>query len=70
MLIGPGLQDARCDARLHAPRCSSGRRRAAIVLDALAMDVVLDLRRFERAPLLTPHAGEMAHLTGLAKEDV
>jgi len=26
--------------------------------------------RFERAPILTPHAGEMAHLTGIAKDDV
>ena len=44
--------------------------RAGIVLDALAMDVVLDLRRFEHQPLLTPHAGEMAHLTGVSKEEV
>jgi ADP-dependent NAD(P)H-hydrate dehydratase len=41
-----------------------------VVLDALAMDVVLDLRRFEGTPLLTPHAGEMAHLTGISKESV
>ena len=34
------------------------------------MDVVLDLRRFERTPLLTPHAGEMAHLTGVSKDEV
>ena len=44
--------------------------RAAVVVDALAMDVVLDVRRFERTPLLTPHAGEMAHLTGRDKEDL
>jgi ADP-dependent NAD(P)H-hydrate dehydratase len=45
-------------------------REATVVLDALAMDVVLPLGRFEQPVLLTPHAGEMAHLTGHDKEQL
>jgi hydroxyethylthiazole kinase-like uncharacterized protein yjeF len=69
VLVGPGLQDTAA-TRAFARRIVKRTARAAIVLDALAMDIVLDLRRFERPPLLTPHAGEMAHLTGMAKEEV
>ena len=69
VLLGPGLQDAAA-TRAFTRRLLKRTSRAQIVLDSLAMDVVLDVRRFERAPLLTPHAGEMAHLTGLAKEEV
>ena len=69
VLVGPGLQDAAA-TRAFTRRLLKRAGRAAIVLDALAMDAVFDVRRFERAPLLTPHAGEMAHLTGLAKEEV
>jgi len=68
VLIGPGLQDAAA-TRAFTRRVLK-RATRAVVLDALAMDVVLDVRRFERTPLLTPHAGEMAHLTGAAKDDV
>lgn len=69
VLIGPGLQDSAA-TRAFTRRVLKRATRAAIVVDALAMDVVLDVRRFERTPLLTPHAGEMAHLTGLSKEAV
>ena len=69
VLIGPGLQDAAA-TRAFTRRVLKRATRAAIVVDALAMDAVLDLRRFERTPLLTPHAGEMAHLTGATKEAV
>ena len=69
VLVGPGLQDSAA-TRAFTRRLLKRTTRAAVVLDALAMDVVLDVRRFERAPLLTPHAGEMAHLTGFAKEEV
>jgi len=69
VLVGPGLQDAAA-TRAFTRRLLKRTARAAIVLDALAMDVVLDIRRFDRPPLLTPHAGEMAHLTGLAKDEV
>jgi hydroxyethylthiazole kinase-like uncharacterized protein yjeF len=43
-------------------------RQATVVLDALAMDAVKWVRRFEQPVVLTPHAGEMAHLTGGEKE--
>jgi ADP-dependent NAD(P)H-hydrate dehydratase len=69
VLVGPGLQDAAA-TRAFTRRLLKRTSRAQIVLDSLAMDVVLDVRRFERAPLLTPHAGEMARLSGLAKEEV
>lgn len=45
-------------------------REATVLLDALAMDVVRTLPRFEQPVILTPHAGEMAHLTGGDKEDL
>lgn len=41
-----------------------------VLLDALAMDCMPALGRLRQPVVLTPHAGEMAHLTGLAKEDV
>jgi len=69
VLIGPGLQDAAA-TRAFTRRVLKRATRAAVVVDALAMDAVLDVRRFERTPLLTPHAGEMAHLTGVTKEAV
>jgi broad specificity phosphatase PhoE len=69
VLIGPGLLDGAA-TRSFTRRILKRATRAAVVIDALAMDVVLDVRRFERAPLLTPHAGEMAHLTGLAKDEI
>jgi ADP-dependent NAD(P)H-hydrate dehydratase len=69
VLIGPGLQDAAA-TRAFTRRVLKKAPRASLVVDALAMDAVLDVRRFERAPLLTPHAGEMAHLTGLSKDAV
>lgn len=68
-VIGPGLMDddaTRALVRAVLPLLK-GR---AVVLDALGMNVVADLERFDEPVLLTPHAGEMAHLTGLSKEAV
>lgn len=78
VLIGPGMQDepAIC-AFVHAllPKFSD----VKIVLDACAMAVVRDMQ-FENSPdhqtvrlanlILTPHAGEMAHLTGDDKDSI
>jgi ADP-dependent NAD(P)H-hydrate dehydratase len=69
VLVGPGLMDATGTCRFveamlplvaHTP----------LVLDALAMDVVRGRQRFDQPVLLTPHAGEMAHLSGRSKADV
>ncbi|MGE4243161.1 NAD(P)H-hydrate dehydratase [Ramlibacter sp.] len=69
VLIGPGMMDTAATVELvHAlmPRCGDG----ALILDALAMDAVRDGMRHRRPFALTPHAGEMAHLTGERKEDI
>ncbi len=78
VLIGPGMQDepAVCDFcaalldHLSAPM---------LVLDAAAMGVVSaapsiptreKIGKFASPTILTPHAGELAHLTGARKEDI
>jgi ADP-dependent NAD(P)H-hydrate dehydratase len=69
VLIGPGLQDERatCELVLEALK----RLRAmSIILDALAMNAIASETQLETPLLITPHAGEMAHLTGLSKEAV
>ena len=69
VLLGPGLQDeAATQVFVQAllARCGD----AAVVLDALAMNVVDAVPRFDRPVLLTPHAGEMARLTGAAKATI
>lgn len=80
VLIGPGMRDEAATAALvHAllPRLDAADAR--VVLDACAMDAVLHPPahwppdtpwRFERPVILTPHAGEMAHLTGADKQDI
>jgi ADP-dependent NAD(P)H-hydrate dehydratase len=80
VLIGPGMQDepAICDF-VHAllPMLDG----VTVILDAAAMGVVCGngadggkgegfLGRYGAQVLLTPHAGEMAHLSGASKEDV
>jgi ADP-dependent NAD(P)H-hydrate dehydratase len=69
ILFGPGMQDA-VATKTFARRIVKRALRAPLILDALAMDVVIDIRRFDRPPLMTPHHGEMAHLTGRSKESV
>ncbi|MFP5393380.1 MAG: NAD(P)H-hydrate dehydratase [Gammaproteobacteria bacterium] len=80
ILIGPGMQDEVATAALVRgllPRLAG----TAVVLDAGAMAVVRqpdradsaapsEPFRFAETVVLTPHAGEMAHLTGIAKEDI
>jgi hydroxyethylthiazole kinase-like uncharacterized protein yjeF len=78
ILIGPGMEDEEATARLvHAllPRLHGTNTR--VVLDANAMGAILHPPagvnppfRFDVLVLVTPHAGEMAHLTGIAKEEM
>lgn len=78
VLIGPGMQDEEASARLvHAllPRLQGSD--TSVLLDAEAMGAILHPPsgvnppfRFDVPVLVTPHAGEMAHLTGIAKEDI
>lgn len=72
VLIGPGMQDQQASAALTSallPYCAE----VPVVLDAAAMQVVLPApaqRRFEGAVLLTPHAGELAGLSGADKSQI
>jgi ADP-dependent NAD(P)H-hydrate dehydratase len=77
ILIGPGMQDEIGTAELVRallPRVAG----AAVVLDACAMGIILnpDLDddappfRFAQPVVVTPHAGEMAHLTGNSKQEI
>ena len=78
VLIGPGMLDEPviCEF-VHAllPMLDD----VNVILDAAAMGVVCEaeaasgrgfLGRYNARVLLTPHAGEMAHLSGLSKEEV
>ena len=53
-----------CDRLAPLAECCS-----AVVLDAYAMSAVGD-DPFDQPIVMTPHAGEMAHLTGATKDDV
>ncbi|MGZ8293553.1 MAG: NAD(P)H-hydrate dehydratase [Telluria sp.] len=77
ILIGPGMQDEAATAalvRALLPRLDG----TSVVLDACAMGIILnaDLApqqapfRFNLPLIVTPHAGEMAHLTGAPKEEI
>jgi hydroxyethylthiazole kinase-like uncharacterized protein yjeF len=69
VLIGPGMRDDAATialVRALLPECAA----AALILDACAMCIACDGWRFEQPVLLTPHAGEFAGLTGIAKEDI
>jgi ADP-dependent NAD(P)H-hydrate dehydratase len=69
VLIGPGMQDeaATCAlAQLLLERLQG----VPIILDAAAMGAVRHGPGLRAPVMITPHAGEMAHLTGRAKERV
>lgn len=69
ILAGPGMLGAEGTCSFVAAMLPLLRGKS-VVLDALAMDVVRRVGRFDEPVLLTPHAGEMAHLTGASKEQV
>ena len=72
VLIGPGMQDEPATPHFCAkliPHLST----TVLVLDAAAMDVVNrapDIKNFAGPTVLTPHAGEFAHLTGRHKDEL
>jgi hydroxyethylthiazole kinase-like uncharacterized protein yjeF len=77
ILIGPGMQDKAATAalvRVLLPRLEG----TAVVLDACAMEIISQADRpeaegalrFPEPVIVTPHAGEMAGLTGLSKDEV
>ena len=73
VLIGPGMQDELAASEFVAaflPRLHG----AKVLLDASAMEVMREPRHAHAispsAVLLTPHCGELAHLTGETKEAI
>jgi hydroxyethylthiazole kinase-like uncharacterized protein yjeF len=71
ILIGPGMSDAGATLELvrELIQALPGK---TVLLDAQAMDAVasLPLRDPSTRLLVTPHAGEMAHLCGLSRDEV
>jgi len=69
LLVGPGMM-GRAGTVEFVRALLPLFRGATVLLDALAMDAVMPLGRFTQPVILTPHCGEMAHLTGHEKEDL
>lgn len=78
VLVGPGITGGKAcggflSGLMRLLQAAAAPGSLPIVLDALGMDAILD-GNFARHPpqpvLITPHAGEMAHLTGLSKEHI
>jgi len=68
VVLGPGMLDeARSVAFVRAMLPLF--RQSTVVLDAYAMSAAGE-KPFDQPVVMTPHAGEMAHLTGLTKEAV
>jgi hydroxyethylthiazole kinase-like uncharacterized protein yjeF len=69
LLVGPGMI-GRAGTVAFVQALLPLFKGTTVVLDALAMDVVQSLGQFGQPVILTPHAGEMAHLTGHDKADL
>ncbi|MFC4158702.1 NAD(P)H-hydrate dehydratase [Chitinimonas lacunae] len=71
VLVGPGMQDEERTRHFVAALLPSLASKQTI-LDARAMDALSapGVVPLAGATLLTPHAGELAHLTGWSKEDI
>lgn len=70
VVVGPGFLDEEASCALVAALLPVFAQ-SVVVLDALAMGGGVQRPSDTQQPiLLTPHAGEMAHLTGWAKEDI
>ena len=63
VLIGPGLPEGAGTVQFVAALLPHFRH-IPVILDAVAMDVVIAGKPLGQPVLLTPHCGEMAHLTG------
>lgn len=68
VVLGPGMQDEAHSVAFVGTLLPLFRQ-STVVLDAYAMSVA-GRQPFEQPVVMTPHAGEMAHLTGLTKEAV
>lgn len=68
LVVGPGMQREGAVVRFVEALMPMFRH-ATVVLDALAMSIVRSAA-LEQPAVLTPHAGEMAYLSGLSKEAV
>jgi ADP-dependent NAD(P)H-hydrate dehydratase len=69
VVIGPGMRDEAASVALTRAvldHCD----RATFVIDALAMAAVQSRQMRRCAIVITPHPGEMAHLTGCSKEEI
>lgn len=72
VVIGPGMREGPSAARLLSGIVARLDRRRVLVLDAGALDLLAadpQALRGRRA-LITPHAGEMARLRGIAKAQI
>jgi len=69
VLVGPGMmdEDGSC---AFVTRLLPMLTHTPVILDALAMNALMAMPRLAQPVLLTPHAGEMAHLRGMSKEAV
>lgn len=69
ILIGPGMQNLASTADFTAALWRAFGHKP-VILDAAAMDAISAVDGRMPPPLVTPHAGEMAHLTGASKQAV
>ena len=75
VLIGPGMEGETA-TRKFVTAMLPKLKETTLVLDACAMNIVRGSTaraagmRFSQRVILTPHAGEMAHLTGVTKDEV
>jgi len=69
LVMGPGMQDEqRCVRLVHSLLPAFAH--APVVLDAMAMGAARDDSAFIQPIILTPHAGEMASMCGMTKDEV